>query len=240
MTTLLQRCQAVTAKAQQLKLAQRHANQQRQVQERTREWTNCNNRLKVVSARVACLSLDADGGGGVVERRAQLRHNAVQVLELLKSHDDIAQLTADSSWERLLASVEGLSAELERFGKIAWKIYIDDQGALEDPAWLRTRAPSTPLNDAAIAAYERQYAVYASLVRLVLPRGPDDLAQLTQIISACRIEAANVRFDVPHNVQTFFQAVQSGSATLASLKPGVLEWLTENGQLERYRIRSAG
>lgn len=239
MTTLMQRCQAVSAKVQQLTLAQRHANQQRLVQERTREWTSRHDNLKVLKARTACLRLDAAARTSVAEKRAQLRHNAAQVLERLKSHDDIAQLTDDASWTRLLASVEGLAEELETSGKSAWKAHIDEQGALEDPAWLHNRAPSTPMNDAAVAAYQKHYGVYAGLVKLTLPRSADDLAQLSQIIAACRTEAAKVTFNVPPDVQRFFQAIQSGSATLASLTPDALEWLAENGQLERYRIRSA-
>jgi hypothetical protein len=240
MTTLMQRCQAVSAKHQQLTLAQRHANQQRLVQERTREWKGRYDNLKALTARAACLPMGADARMSVSERRAHLRHNAAQVLEILRAHDDIAQLTSDASWTRLLASVEGLAEELERCAKSAWKSYINDQGALEDPGWLRNRAPSTPMNDAAVAAYQKNFAVYAGLVKLTLPRSADDLVQLSQILAACRAEAAKVAFNVPPDVQRFFQAIQSGSATLASLTPGALEWLAENGQLERYRIRSAG
>ncbi len=240
MTTLLQRCQSVTAKVEQLTLAQRHANQQRLVQERTREWKSCSDKLKAVKVRVACLSLDAEAQRKVAEKRAHLRHNAAQVIERLKSDDDIAQLTEDASWTRLLASVESLSSELDTFGRSAWRSYIEDQGRLEDPAWLRNRAPSTPMNDAAIAAYQEHYDMYAGLVKLTLPRSADDLTQLSRIIIACRTEAARITFDVPPDVQRFFQAIQSDRATLATLTHSVLEWLRENGQLDRYRIRSAG
>jgi|GEM_PF-2981280 len=240
MTTLMQRCQAVTAKVQQLTLAQRHANQQRLVQERTREWNSGNDKLKSVSARVACLSLDAEAQRRIAERRAHLRHNASVVLERLKSDDDIAQLTHDSSWERLLASIGGLAQELETSGKSAWKTHVNEQGVLDDPAWLRNRTPPTPMNDAAVAAYQKHYEVYAGLVKLTLPRGTGDVAQLSQIISACRAEAAKLTFNVPPDVQRFFLAIQSDSATLASLTPLALEWLAESGQLERYRIRSTG
>jgi hypothetical protein len=239
MTTLLQRCQAVTDKVQQLTLAQRHANQQRQVQERTREWKSRHDRLKIMNARAACLQPDAETRKSVSEKRAHLRHNATQVLGRLQSNDDIAQLTEDASWTRLLASVDGLTEELEASTKAAWKSHIDEQGALEDPAWLRNRAPSTPTNVAAISAYQTHYGVYTGLVKLAMPRSLDDLVHLSQIIATCRTESAKIQFDVPPDVQRFFQAIQSNSATLASLTPAVLEWLTEHGQLERYRIRSA-
>ena len=240
MTTLLQRCQTVTDKVIHLALAQRHANQQRQVQERTREWKTNYEKLKSVSGRLACLSLDTAAIASVAEKRAHLRHNAVQVLERLTSHNDIAQITSDASWTRLLASVEGLADELETSGKLAWRSYIDEQGTLDDPAWLRNRAPSTPMNDAAIEAYQKHHGAYAALVKLTMPRGTHDLAQLSQTIAACRTEAGKVDFNVPPDVQRFLQAIQLGSATLASLTPDVLEWLAKNGQLERYRIRSAG
>ncbi len=240
MTTLLQRCQTVKDKVQRLTLAQRHASQQRQVQERAREWKSRYEKLRFVYARIACLPPNAEAQKSTTEKRAHLRHNAAEVLERLKSNDDIAQLTEDSSWTRLLASVEGLTEELETSGKLVWRSHIDEQGALESPAWLRDRAPSTPMNDAAIAAYQTHFSTYAGLVRLTLPRSVDDIRQLSQAIAACRVEAAKVTFNVPPDVQRFFQAIQSDSASLASLTPHVLEWLSKNGQLERYRIRSVG
>jgi hypothetical protein len=96
------------------------------------------------------------------------------------------------------------------------------------------------MNDAAIAAYQTHYGVYASLVKISMPRSANDVAQLSQFIANCRAEAAKITFDVPPDVQRFFQAIQSDSATLAALTPDVLRWLSENGQLARYRIRRAG
>ena len=92
MTTLLQRCRTVTAKFEHLKLAQRNVNQQLLVQERTREWKKSQDKLKGVSACAACLPLDARSQKIVDEKRAHLQHNAAEVLERLKSNDDIAEL----------------------------------------------------------------------------------------------------------------------------------------------------
>jgi hypothetical protein len=240
MTTLLQRCQGVATKVEQLALAQRHANQQKQVQERSREWKSRQEKLTAMTERSAGLSLTASSRAAVAEKRAHLRHNAGQVLERLKANDDISQVTNDAAWERLLASAEGLAEEIEASVKAAWRAFIDDQGALEEPSWLRNRAPSTPMNDAAIEAYQTRYGVYVSLVNRTMPRSAEDCTQLLQIIARCRTEAARITFDVPPDVQRFFSAIQMGNATLASLTPEVLQWLAENGQLERYRIRSAG
>lgn len=240
MTTLLQRCESVTIKFQQLTFARRHANQQRQVQERTREWKSSYDKLKNVNGLAACLPMDAKARTSVAEKRMHLRHNAEQVLQRLNALDDIAQLTNDASWTRLLASVEGVTEELEIAIKSAWTSHIDEQGTLEDPAWLHNRVPSTPMNDAAIAAYKVNYGVYAGLVKRTMPRSAADLAHLSQVIAACRTEVGKITFDVPPDIQRFLQAVQSDSATLASLTPAVLKWLGDEGQLERYRIRSAG
>jgi len=238
--TLLQRCQAVASKMEKLALAQRHANQQQLVQERAREWKARFERLQIVKNRAACLTLSTDAERRVDEKRGHLRHNAVQVLERLKSLDDIADLTSDASWTRLLACVEGLTEELESSGKWAWRTHIEELGAPEDPAWLRQRAPSTPANDAAIAAYEKHYSVYSGLARSSMPRGAGDLAQMSEALEACRVEAAKITFDVPPDVQRFFQAIQADRATLALLTPVVLEWLRSNEQLDHYRVRSAG
>lgn len=120
MTTLLQRCRTVTAKFEHLKLAQRNVNQKLLVQERTREWKEPG-QTQGVSACAACLPLDARSQKIVDEKRAHLQHNAAEVLERLKSNDDIAELTSDASWVCLLASVDGLAAEIESSVKSAWE-----------------------------------------------------------------------------------------------------------------------
>ncbi len=76
MTTLMQRHKALTAKLEQLTLAQRHVNQQKQVQERTREWKNCYDKLKRAVERTTFLILDAKAHECVAEKRTQLRYNA--------------------------------------------------------------------------------------------------------------------------------------------------------------------
>jgi hypothetical protein len=240
MTTLLQRCEAVKTKVERLTLAQRHATQQREVYIRSQEWKSRYEKLKAVSARAACLSMDTATLASIAERRAQLRYNAEQILQRLTAFDDITKVTEDASWTRLLASVEGLYVAVDVGGKSAWKNCIEEQGALEDPTWLRNRAQSTSINDAAIAAYRTYYSTYAGLVKLNMPRSPNDLTQLNQIVAACRKEAAKIDFNVPPDVQKFFEAIQSGGATLSSLTSGVLEWLAENEQLDQFRVRSVG
>jgi hypothetical protein len=238
MTTLLQRCENVASEVRKLALAQRHASQQQQVQERSREWSKSHGALMRVQARIACLTLPAEARRRVDEKREHLRHNATRVLDRLQSLGDIAELTADDAWMRLLASVEGLAEEIENAGRTAWRACIDEQGTLETPEWQRSRAPMTPGNREAIAAYEKHYDTYANLVKQGLPRGESDVAQLLQAIAACRAEAAEITFDVPPDVQRFFQAIQLGNATLACITTGVLQWLAENELLDRYRIRS--
>ncbi|UUZ73072.1 hypothetical protein LP415_06635 [Polaromonas sp. P1(28)-8] len=80
--------------------------------QRTREWKNSNDKLKIANTRAAYLPLSADAKQSVAEKRSHLRHNAATVLERLKSQNDIVQLTEDSSWARLLASIEGLTEKL--------------------------------------------------------------------------------------------------------------------------------
>ena len=48
-------------------------------------------------------------------------------------------------------------------------------------------------------------------------------------------------FDVPADVKQFLEAVLSiNGARLSLLTPSVLEWLTENGGLDGYAVRSTG
>lgn len=238
MTSLLERCQIVAVKVQKLTLAQRHIAQQVQVRNRTQEWNNRREALKLAEERTSCLQFAAEALRNVAVRREQLRHNAALVLERLKTLNDISNLTSDDKWSRLLSSVDGLTEALKVGGEAAWKAYVDEQGSIEAPAWLRDQAPPTPMNDEAIVAYQKSYSAYAALAKQTLPRSADDLILLSQTIAACKAEAAKISFDVPTDVQHFFNAVQAGNATLGSMTPGVLAWLTDKGLLDRYRIRS--
>lgn len=240
MTTLLQRCQALDAKIKSLTLAKRHADDQRLIQQRTQEWKDRNQRLKVLRPRASCLALAAEDAKAVSSRRAALRQNAGTILARLKQDDDINELTRDAAWKRLLKSSEGLSEVLDAAGRQAWAAYVEEQGLLEKPSALRLRTPPTPQNDDALRIYQASYVEYEAIARLSLPRTSEDLALLKAHVAACRRAFAQLTFDLPDEVKHFYEAINANAATLSHVTPAVLEWLAERGDLERFRVRSAG
>jgi hypothetical protein len=240
MTTLLQRSQSLDAKLKLLTLAKRHAGDHILIQQRTQEWNDRNQKLKVLKSRTACLTLTAEDANMVSSKRSALCQNAGTILARLQQNDDIKELTRDAAWKRLLKSSEGLSEVLEAAGRKAWSAYREEQGTLEKPDLLRLRAPPTPQNDEALRAYQASYAAYEAIARVSLPRTAEDLAQLATHVAACRQSFAHLTFDLPAEVKRFYEAVNAGTATLAQVTPSVLEWLAKHGHLERFRVRSAG
>mgnify|MGYP000847631656 CR=1 FL=1 len=240
MTTLLQRCQGLDAKLKSLTLAMRHANDQNLIQQRTQEWNDRNQKLKVLKSRTACLTLAVEDAKMVSSKRSALRQNAGMILARLQQNDDIKELTRDAAWKRLLKSSEGLSENLEAAGRKAWRTYLEEQGTLEDPGALRLRTPPTPQNDDALRTYQGSHTAYEAIARRSLPRTAEDLAQLATHVAACRQAFARLTFDLPAEVKRFYEAINAGTATLAQVTPSVLAWLAEHGHLERFRVRSAG
>ncbi|MCX7166620.1 MAG: hypothetical protein NTV11_10145 [Rhodocyclales bacterium] len=240
MTTLLQRSQILDAKLKSLTLAKRHADDYNLIQQRTQEWNDRNEKLRVFRSRTACLTLRAEDVTEVTSKRAALLQNASTVLARLNQDDDINQLTRDAAWKRLLKSAEGLTEVLEAAGRKAWSAYLEERGTLEDPVALRLRTPPTPQNDEALRAYQASYAAYQVIARLSLPRTEEDLTLLTTHVAACRQAFLLLTFDLPIEVKRFFEAINAGSATLAQVTPSVLEWIAKNGRLDGFRVRSAG
>jgi hypothetical protein len=240
MTTLLQRCHLLDNKLKSLALAKRHANDHKLIQERTQEWSDRSEKLKVLRSRTAGLSLTAEDAKVVTSKRAALCQNASTILERLQQNNDIKELTRDAAWKRLLKSSEGLTEDLEAAARRAWRIYLDEQGALEPPVVLRQRTPLTPQNEDALRAYQASYMQYETIARLSLPRAVEDLAQLATLVNDCRRAFALLTFNLPAEVKRFYEAINAGTATLADVSPSVLDWLSKHGHLDRFRVRSAG
>ena len=89
------------------------------------------------------------------------------------------------------------------------------------------------------AAYRPRYVVYRRLFEQGVPRSAEDKAILERTIAECRAELAKVERNVPADVEKFFQAVDAYNATLSHVTPDVLRWLKDNGQLDRYLVRTA-
>ncbi|MBM3272509.1 hypothetical protein FJY94_04505 [Candidatus Kaiserbacteria bacterium] len=240
MTTLLQHSQALDSKLKSLMRAKRHANDHIYIQQRTQEWNNRNNDLKKLKPKTACLTLAIEDAKVVSSKRSTLCTNASAILARLQQNDDIKELTQDTAWKRLLKASEGLTEALEAAGSRAWRVYLEEQVPLERPAELRRRTPETPQNLDALRLYQASYTEYETIARLSLPRTAEDLVQLVAHITSCRQAFAQLTFDLPTEVKRFYEAINTGTATLAQVTPSVLEWFDEHGLLERFRVRSVG
>jgi hypothetical protein len=238
MTTFVQRCQTLETKIQSLALAKNLATDLKHIQQRTEEWRTRQSRLRSLRAQTAPLTLLSQDAAAVALKNGSLRLNAQKVLARLLEKQDIKELTRDAAWARLLNACQGLTEELDAAGRNAWQAHLDQLGTLESPATLRLRTPPTPSNEDALRAYQVNYAAYAAIARLELPRSADDLVQISANVTSCRQAFALIAFDLPDEVKAFYAAINAGTATLAHVTPTVAKWLGEQGHLDRFRVRS--
>jgi hypothetical protein len=239
MTTLIQRCTTANADLERVEIARRNASARALIQQRAKEWEEHLVNLNAARERAVWMALTRAELSAMVACLNQLRRNAAEALARLKAGEDVSTLTSDSLWTRLLQSTEGVTNALDDAVKIAWRGFLEAQGSLSAPSDLQSQLPSTPTNVQALSAYRAAYATYGKLAAQQMPRSAEDKASLLAALAACRAEMAKMQHDVPADVEAFFRAVYSNSATLASLTPGVLQWLADNGQLHRYLVRSA-
>lgn len=239
MTTLVQRCQTLEAKIKSLLEAKSVANDLTHIQQRTEEWRTSHAALMGLRTQTAPLTFATQDAATVASKSDAFRQNAQRVLSRLLEKRDIKELTRDAVWTRLLKSCESLTKELDAAGRKAWQAYLEQLGTLENPATLRLRTPPTPSNDDALQSYQVSYAAFAAIARLVLPRSADDFVQISAHVTSCRQAFGRIAFDLPEEVKAFYAAINAGTATLAHVTPTVAKWLDEQGQLDRFRVRSA-
>lgn len=240
MSTLVQRFRALESKIKDLAQAKSLADDLNHIQQRAGEWRTSHTKLNRLRARTAPLGVLIQDAATVASKAEALRQNARKVLSRLMENDGIKEVTRDAAWTRLLNSCDGLAEELDTAGRKAWRIHLEKLGSLEDPNALRLRTPMTPANEEALKDYEFTYREFATLARLELPRSPEDLAEASGHAASCRDSLARITLDLPDEVRRFYGAVQAGTATLAHVTPAVAKWLSEQGQLERFRVRSVG
>jgi len=239
MTTLVQRCQTLEAKIKSLAQAKSIATDLKHIQQRTGEWQARHSKLMNLRTQTSPLTLSSLDAATVASKTATFRQNAQTVLSRLLEEEDIKELTRDAAWTRLLNACQGLNEEIDSAGRKAWRAHLEQLGTLENPNTLRLRTPPTPSNDDALRAYQVSYAAFAAIARLELPRSPDDLLQIFAHVTSCRQAFARLAFDLPDEVKAFYDAIYAGTATLAHVTPTVAKWLGEQGQLDRFRVRSA-
>lgn len=238
MTTLMHDCQALEAKIKSLALAKSAANDLTHIQQRSNEWQVRYAALMNLRTQIAPLTFATEDVATLASRKDTLRQNAQRVLSRLLEKGDIKELTRDAVWTRLLNSCENLAKEFDTVGRKAWQAFLDQLGALENPSTLRLRTTPTPTNEEALLAYQTNYAAFAVIARLDLPRSADDLAQISAHVMSCREAFARIAFDLPDEVKAFYAAVNSGTANLTHVTPIVVKWLGEQGHLDRFRVRN--
>ena len=239
MTTLISRCQKAQAQLEEVETARRNASARALIQQRAKEWDDLVVRLKAARERASWISLVESAVPAIEVRSNQLRHNAVEVLGRLMAGEDVSTLSADALWTRLLQSAVGTAEAFDDAVKAAWRHFVEEQASLAAPAEVQGQLSVTPINQLAISAYRVVHANFARLSSQQMPRSAEDRTRLLEAIAACRQELGKMQHDVPDEVEAFFRAVYANTATLSALTPGVLQWLADNGQLQRYVVRSA-
>lgn len=237
MTTMLERCRATSELLSQVTSARKLQHVRARLEHRTKEWAERRTKLAAVRGRAAWVQLDPSEVGAFIKKRDQLATHAQEAVSRLSTGEDVSTLTEDPLWTKLLHSAEGAAESLEEAVRQAWREVVEGAGVLEEPVALEATLPQTPANKQALDNYRTKYREYRRLADQSVPRSATDKADLEFAVTECRSVLSTVQRDVPKEVDAFFRAVDSYTATLAHVTPDVLRWLDENGQLGRYQVR---
>lgn len=240
MTTMLERCQAVSETVSQVISARKLQHARVRLEQRNQEWADHRAKLTTSRDRAEWVRLQPSEVLAFVQKRDQLATHAKEAVGRLSNGEEVAKLTEDPLWTKLLKSAEGAAETLEEAVRQAWRGFVEAAGTLEEPAALEATLPQTPTNKQALEAYKTKYRDYKKLADQSVPRTAADRETLERTVGECRTALSTVQRDVPKEVDAFFRAVDAYTATLAHVTPQVLRWLEENGQLGRYQVRIAG
>lgn len=240
MKTLLARCQVVGAMMSDLESARRNQHVRASLEERASEWNEQRAKLSIAHDRAGWIDVRPGQSAQFVQRKEQLSRYAKEAVQRLASGVDVATLTEDPLWTKLLKSAVGANEALDQAVRDAWREFVDKVGTLESPAALEATLSKTPVNRQAIEIYRPRYAEVKKLAEQPHPRSAADKAALKRAVAECRKALESIQRDVPKEVDKLFRAVDANEATLALVTPTVFQWLSENGQLERYQVRIAG
>jgi hypothetical protein len=238
--TLLARCKVVHAVVADVEIARRNQHVRARLEERTREWNEQRTKLTAAQGRAGWMGLQTQQVVEFVQKHEQLARNAKEAVERLTAGDDVTTLTEDPLWTKLLKSAASAAEVLDESVRAAWRVFADKLGPLDSPNTLEATLPKTPANRQVLDEYRSKYAEFKKLSEQSTPRSAEDRARLERVIAESRSALAKVQRNVPKEVDEFFRAVDANSATLALVTPSVLQWLTENRQLDRYQVRIVG
>lgn len=233
-------CKDLSSTLAQLEAARRGVNDGAAIDERRQQWSAKLAPLQAVRERASWLGLVP---AAVPEHAVQFlrtKELAAEAAARLETTPEIAALTGDDLWVRLLQSAEDAAHSLSEAVKERWAQAVTAFRELTPPDQLRITASPLPANERLLSAYEVDFRQAGRLAAQEFPRTADDPAALEAAIASCQTAAAGLRFDAPEEVETFFRALNAHGAHLGLVTPTVLAWLAENGDLQNYIVRRSG
>jgi hypothetical protein len=237
--SLTELCANLDSTLAQLAVAREGAQDGEAIDQRMRQWQEKVGELQSARTRADWLAVDLSHAAPYPEQLAYTRQLAQQAAERLEQRMNVATLTEENLWVRLLQTTQkAADCALEQV-RHAWKQKVEEFRLLIAFHQLQATASPLPQNEALLAEYEVLYRSASRLAALEVPKSAGDPDALAQAIDRCKALAAQLRFDAPKDVEEFFRAINAGGASLALVTPTVLTWLADNEQLGKYTVRSA-
>jgi hypothetical protein len=233
-------CRDLSSTIAQLEAARRGVSDGAAIDERRSQWSAKLARLQGARERASWLGLEPAVIPDYVGQFQRVRELAAEAIARLEDRADVAALTGDDLWVRLLQSADGAAENLWQAVKERWAQAAARLQELTPPNQLRITASPLPENERLLLVYEANFRQAGRLAGQEFPRTADDPGALDAAIAACKEAAAGLRFDAPADVEAFFRALNAHSAHLGLVTGAVLDWLAENGELQSYVVRRAG
>lgn len=235
--SLIDQCNELDASLEQLDSVRRGASDGAAIDKRYEQWHGHLTALQNARDRAAWLEVEEAQLADYSVKLAHATELAAQAARTLAATSDIGVLTHEDLWARLLKTSESAGEILSVHIAQRWAEEKAAFSTLTPAHQLEATASPLPQNSEHLRHYREAYSNASRLANLNAPKTSTDRTSLRAAIQQCVDAASKVRFDAPEDVAAFFRAVNSGGALMSLVTPTVLQWLTENDQLQRYVVR---
>lgn len=162
---------------------------------------------------------------------------ALEAQNLLKTSDDVQELSKNDLWTRLLKLADTATNKTQEALKMAWETKIEESGTIETPERIESLMPKTPKNSLNLSIYRETFTNFRRLRDLPSPNSAQDIIDLGKYASLLHEKFNNFVLDMPEEVKLFQQALIAGNAVISLLTPTVIQWLQDNDDITRFVIR---
>lgn len=236
MTSLLHSSQILGSSLEQARIANVTRSQIAAIQNLQNEWSSKKNKAATLFEKAAWFDESLVADTDLQTKNAAVKRLVQDVVSVLRSNDNVQEVSKDNLWTRLLSQAENAATVLDTLIRTEWAKRVANAGTFETPERIGSVMPKTPKNTFTLQNYRQTYASFTALKSKGTPGSIQDLEEIDRLAAVLVANYKELVLDMPDEVRTFQQALVVGNAGLNLLTPTVVEWLQKNDDPERFVI----